>query len=388
MLTDQGIARSERHHWHEWVLGPRFIDLPIRVVALIDLVSSVFPDTMESTDPLYLFFHFAAPLLAVVATYFPLAAGLTAAGLFCLHLNVSPEDLDAFQGTMVFCVAVLLTHLRWRSAIAITALAFGSSWLAMFVHAPVGFASSYGLVFYDWLRSAVLALTAAAVEVRFRRTIRQREEAARAHEREIRSQRLRFAADTHDTVSQGLARQSRMIALLANENLTEEKNTLLSELSFTNDETQEQIRNYLSQLHDVDHPHSGRPPHSRIRGLQTLRESLQRAAEAGGLRLTVRQEIPPEAVTDQSFEVLRLVARELTTNMIKHAAPGSECALDLAFDRPTNMFRFSSANPVRSSASPGVETPRSLAARARDLGGTCTVGVREDIYRIEVTIPR
>lgn len=343
---------------------------------------------MESDEPWYLFFHFAAPILTVMATYVPVTAGVVATVFFCVHLWMRPGDLDGFQATIAFSAAVLLTHLRWIPSLLLTAVTFGATWFAMRIHTPVDFASPYALLLYDWVRNSALALAAAAVETRFRKTMTQREEAARAHERALRSERLRFAVDTHDTVSQGLARQSRMIALLADTTRPDERNQILSELSFTNDETQEQIRSYLSSLHDTTDPQRERLTPGHGRSLQAMQESLQRAAEACGLHLRASQRIPPDALPVATLDALRLMARELTTNMIKHAPAKSACTLNLDFDSETRQFLLTSTNPMRSRDNASIEPPRSLAARARALGGTCVVTVDEGSYKVFVTIPR
>lgn len=371
----------------EWIVGPRFIDLPIRVIATIDLASAFAPETMESFAPPYLVLHFLAPLLGIAATVFPLTSGIVSAFLFLLQLAVYPEYLDGFQAPMAFSAAVLLTHLRWRSSLFLTAVTFASTWAATVSNAPIEFATPYEILLYEWGRNSVLALAAAALEFRFHQSVEERESSARAHEREIQSERVRFAADAHDTVSQGLARQSRLIALLAGNNCAATRNEIQSELSFTNDETQEQIRSYLSNLQRNDASPDERPAFDPTQAVFAMCESLQRASEAGGIELRLHQSIPPDSISVEAFEQVRLSARELTTNMIKHAAPEVPCRLDLELDQTTRVITLTSSNAVEEAPSAEVRPPRSLAVRAFNLGGSCSVRVQDHIYRVSVVFP-
>lgn len=369
------------------IVGPRLIDLPIRVIALIDLASAFSPSTMESADPPYIALHFMAPLLGIAATVFPLASGIASASLFAAQLASYPEYLDGFQASIAFSAAVLLTHLRWRASLFLTAIAFVTTWAATVTHAPVEFATPYEILLYEWARNSVLALAAAALEFRFRRLVTQREAAARDHERDIQSQRVGFAVDAHDTVSQGLARQSRLIALLAKTNGCISRKEILGELSFTNDETQEQVRSYLSRL---QHEGASPAPQSEFNlkhAVSALIETLHRAAEAGGLSLHIRQNIPPDSLPKGAFEQVQLAARELVTNMIKHSTVGAPCLLEMDIDRTAHAVTLVSSNSIENSPNDEFRTPRSLAIRAFDLGGSCEVAVKDCNYQVSLAFP-
>lgn len=367
------------------LIGPRFIDLPIRVLALLDVVAAFLPDSMESTEASYLAFHFLAPFLTIAATVMPFAAGLASAGLFFLHLSLRPDDIDPFQSTMLFSAAVLLTHLRWKRALLIAAVGFALSTVADLVGAPVGFAVPYDLLLFMWIQNSVLALAAASVEVRLKREVEHREEAARAHERQLASERVRFAVDTHDTVSQGLARQSMMIGMLRDAAGSQERSGVLAALSLANDDTQEQIRSYLDGLRLGDT--AGPSDVDLSRALLSMRESLQRAGEAGGLELRIDQRVPEGAIPEARFDDVSMTARELVTNMIKHAPMGSACALDLHVDAVTRTVHFASRNPFDGSEDDQVHAPRSLSVRAHRLHGTCSAWIVGGEYRVSVTLP-
>lgn len=369
------------------LMGPRFIDLPIRVLALLDLLAACVPDWMESTEASYLVFHFLAPLLTVAATTAPLASGMVSAGFFCLHLVLRPDDIDPFQSTVLFSAAVLLTHLHWRRALLVAAIGFSLTAVADALGAPAGFATPYDLLFFGWIQNSVLALAAASVEVRLRLEIERREEAAQVHERQLASERLRFAADTHDTVSQGLARQSMMIGMLRDAADPRERSSILGALSLANDDAQEQIRSYLERLRVGGGADASRANSDLSHAMRSMRESLQRAAEAGGLELQIDQRIPEGAIPSARFDDVRMTARELVTNMIKHAPMHSACTLAIHLEADTNTVQFVSRNPSTGVGDGDVPAPRSLSARAYGLQGSCTARVEGGEYVTKVTLP-
>lgn len=378
-----------------WLAGPRLTDPPIRVLAVIEAVAFLTPGSMESQEPLYLAFHCLCAALMAAAAFAPLGAGILAGLSFLAFLAAYPEYLDRFQLVIAFGAAVLLARRQWIPSLLLTASCFALTAFSDSI-APLH-AMPYGLLGYVWLRNSLIALAAAAVETRLRREIRLREQAARDHERaelrreqtrqehelELQRERIGFAVDAHDTVSHGLAQQSSIIRLLSATRDEREAKHLLSELALANFDVRRRLRAYLSRL---NHANTGTAPPSSDpdRELQDLADALRRAAEVGGIPLHVDLDLPSSVVQSPRFGDISQALRELTTNMVKHAADSGDCVLTARMDSESGDAMVDSLNRVDGTIA---EPPRSLALRAEALGGSCETRSGEGMYRVTVRLP-
>lgn len=365
-----------------WLIGPRFIDLPIRALALMNALTGLLPGAAESDEPLYLLFHYGSRLSFLVAAFFPFWAGPMSVALFLVFMALFPDFLNPFQEPLSFAAAVLLSRLRWITSLIWTAGVFGLSWIAYQWTPEV--AMPYHLLVYSWLMGSLLALTGALLERRIHREIELRTQAGREHERQLERERVGFAVNAHDTVSHGLATQAAMIRLLSAEKDQQSVRHLLSELSMANDDTQQQLRSFLAELRD-DHGELMRAAAEPEGELEQAAESLRRAAESGGIRLSLDLDLPPAALPPELLDDTRFVLRELVTNMVKHSTAPENCEVSARLetgDEPILVFR--SRNPSRRGRE---STPRSLSLRAEARGGVCEARHEGEYYVIEARLP-
>jgi len=375
-------ASSRGARFVRWLIGPRFIDLPIRALALINALTGLLPGAAESDEPLYLLFHFGSRALFLVAAFLPFWGGLLAVVLFIGFMTLFPDFLNPFQEPLQFSAAVLLSRLRWVISLSWTALAFGLSWLAYTVTPDV--AMPYELLVYGWLMGSLLALTGAFLEARIKREIELRAEAGREHERQLQRERIGFAVNTHDTVSHGLATQAAMIRLLSVEHDARAARHLLSELSMANDDTQRQLRSFLAELRD-DHGELRRAAAEPEGELQQAVDSLRRAAETGGIRLRIDADLPAAEISPELLDDARFVLRELVTNMVKHSTDSEGCELSARLETDdTRNLVFRSRNPADAAAA---VVPRSLSLRTESRGGSCLARLDGQNYCVEVRLP-
>lgn len=375
-------GRTRRERVLRWLAGPRFIDLPIRALAVFYALTAFLPSATESQDPLYLVFFYGARALYLVATFLPFSAGLAGMALLLVFMALFPEYLNPMQEPVEFAAAILLSQMRWVPWIVLLLAVIGQNVLAFVVTPMV--AMPYWLLGYTTLRNTLLALAGAAGERRLRREIALREQAARGHERQLQRERTGFAVDTHDTVSHGLATQAAMVRLLAAEKDEGERRQLLSELSLTNDEIQHQLRVFLAKLR-ADEGVLRSPAADAEEEFRRTGETLRRAAESGGIRLEMEIDLPPRSLPAAMLDQLAFIMRELVTNMVKHTSGSDGCRLSVGLSRDdSGVLLIESVNP---SDAAEATTPRSLSLRASALDGSCSASCRDGSYRVAVRLP-
>lgn len=361
------------------VFGPRIVDLPIRLLVMIVAVTGLLPGSFESDDPLYIVLSVIAMMSTVAATYIPT---ITAAVAVCLYLVFAfrfPELLNPYQQALLISSAILVSKFKWlRAALVIatllglTALAHGFTPLA---------ATSFNLLLLSVIAYSVLAIALGLFELRIRREIELRERGAREHERKLQSERIGFAIDTHDTVSHGLATQGALIRLLSREQDERERHRLLGEFAMINGDTQLQLRALLARLGDVQ---EGRVPTDRDPGqeLRQAAETLRSAAEVGGITLEVDLNFTGAQLAPATLDDVKLLMRELVTNMVKHSEGEGLCTLRGGV--ADGLLTLTSKNPA---SRVDAAIPRSLSTRSASLGGTCETRIEEGTFVVSLRIP-
>ena len=366
-----------------WLLGSRFVDPPIRGFALLLGLSTLLPSAAESSEPLYLVFHYASGLLIIASAFAPLASGAVAAALFVVFLMVFPEYLNPFSTALEFASGLLLVAFAWRWSLVMLGVLIGAGWLAR-TFAP-DTVMPLGMQLYSWAYIALLGAAACLVEMRIRREITARERNAREHERELQRMRLGVATDVHDTVSHGLATQLAIVRLLALEQDRGESQRMLGELAVRTESAQDELRALLSGLHGG----AGSGASALPVGAAELRSAVARlgeAAAAGGSRINAHYGELPEVLSQDALDDAVLVLRELVTNIIKHAAGSGEreLSVDTVTDARGSWLLLQSENPV---AQPVAQVPWSLSARVAQRGGVCEAETRSSRYRVRVLLP-
>lgn len=362
--------------------GPRFIDPPIRALALIFALSGLVPGAAESDEGGYLLFFATSLALFVVAAFRPLIAGFACIGLHLAFTLVYPIFLNPFDIPIEFAAAVLMAQWRWKTSLAVWAAAFGLTWLSHLLAPEV--AMPYNLVLFGVLQYSAIALAAAYAERRINREVVLRTDVARKHERQLIEERIGFAVEAHDTVAHGLATEASIMQLLAPHVQDSQGRRLLGELSLTNGEVQQELRSFLTDLGagEAAIPTTGSGAENELR--RTL-DSLRRAAELTGLDLDVRNTLAPGVLDSTRVREMRFILRELVTNMVKHASREGGCLLSVRLDPESERtLVMESSNPCGHSE-PGA--PLSLSLRADALGGSCEARREASTYRVTVSIP-
>lgn len=373
------VPGSRRGRVLRRVFGPRIVDLPIRLLVMIVVITGLMPGAFESTEPLYVGFSLSALVLMVASTYIPTATAVVAVPLYVTFALLFPQLLNPFLQAIVFSSAILMSKFQWVRSVVIAALLVVLN-LLMHEIAPEA-AISLDLTLFNWIAYSVLAVALGLFELRIRREIELRERGAREHERRLQSERIGFAIDTHDTVSHGLATQGALIRLLSREQDERERHRLLGEFAMINGDTQLQLRALLARLGDVQ---EGRVPTDRDPGqeLRQAADTLRSAAEVGGITLEVDlnftgSQLPPALLDD-----VKLLMRELVTNMVKHSEGAGVCTLRGGV--ADGLLTLTSSNPTSCAEA---ATPRSLSTRSAALGGTCETRIEAGTFVVSLRIP-
>lgn len=238
------------------------------------------------------------------------------------------------------------------------------------------------------MRNSLLALVAALVQVRLEKEISLREHAVRDHEKanqqhelQLQKERVQFAVDVHDTVSHGLARQSNIIRILSTSPSKRDRSHLLSELVLSNSDTHYQLRSLLIRLNEI-----GRGtviPPTADHELHSLKESLQRAAEAGQLQLQLNVDLPADVISSHQFNSVKQSLREMLTNMVRHTE-GPQVHLSASTNIKSRQVVLESRNPSNETES---KIPKSLAMRAEIVEGTITADLLGGEFLVRIQIP-
>lgn len=386
---DQGAgnrkARSTDGIWQRLrrlLLGRRFIDLPIRAIALLLVLTAFMPGATESDDPLYLTLFWGSQALILTATFFPGWSTIAGVTLYLVHLVLFPGYLNSFEESLYFSAAVLIAFGRWRAwgVLAITTL--GLAWISLLPQPDVAELLSLSGIALGF--GAALGLSAWGLERRIHTEVSHREQAAIAHEQETQRLRVQFAVDTHDTISHSLATQAAIVRVLSRETDNPQARAALSELAMVNEAAQQDLRTLLSRLRSLGEPDTPTTT-PRDEFTQTI-ESLVRAADAGGITVSADVSGLPDHVDIALAEQISFLARELVTNMVKHSSASTGCFLAVwaHADEPRAAVTIAASNPTDEST---VGLPRTLSARVKALGGNIITEQESGRFSIALKLP-
>lgn len=364
-----------------WLIGPQLVDLPIRVVAVIYVISNSSPRAYQSDEPGYVALHLLGQVCFVMAAFFPTIAGLSSVGLFVIFLVVYPEFINPLLEPITFAAAVLLAKIRWWLALLFGASAFCLTWLEH--QTQVAVPTHYSLVAFILATKFALALAGAYLSWHVENETKLRVEAARRNEELLQNERLAAITDIHDTLSHSHATQAAIMQVLAAESDAIERKRLFGELAIMNAEAQQQFRNLLTRLAERD---ENRPA---VEGsfeteVHRIAEHLRDAAATGGIHIRVHISKLPKVVASGLMDDIAFILRELVTNMIKHAEPG-ECELSVSYEHEAERPLLLTATNASSQAT--AFPPRTIHRRVSVYGGSCTVEQREGIYTVTLALP-
>jgi signal transduction histidine kinase len=377
--------------WH-FLRGPRFIDLPIRLLALIMGLTILVPGSFEITEPRYAGLLILAYGLIVLAAFLPLSIVIATTGLGIAFSMLYPDLENMFPEALILATAVLISRRRWIG------FALGTIGLAVYLGASTRL-GSYDVGFegftdlgYGWLTYSILGLCASFVEARIRSEIDRRERAAVDHQKSLDAMRARFTSDMHDTISHSLTTESAIIRTLAKEGDSETADRLLAELALVNAEATKRLRQLVTSLSKWEtEACTGDSATSRVRfraEAEQLSIAIEDGCAAGSVPLTTELSPLPTHATGTLSHHFRAVMLELATNVIRHSVPGTPATLAVEMrgergDRAELLCRSTNESPTALT-----QAPRSLSRRAKAVGGVCRVDA-DDRKRtvVEVALP-
>ncbi|WP_166973914.1 sensor histidine kinase [Brevibacterium atlanticum] len=372
--------------------GPRFIDLPIRLLALIMGLTILVPGSFEIAEPRYAAFLILAYGFIVLAAFLPLSIVIAATGLGMVFSQLYPDLENMYPEALILATAVLISRRRWigfaLGTVGLAAYLFASTQLGSY---DAGFEGLTDLG-YGWLTYALLGLSASFVEVRIRREIDRRERAAVDHQKTLDAMRARFTSDMHDTISHSLTTESAIIRTLAKETDSENAARLLAELSLVNAEATKRLRQLVTSLSTWEAEScTGDRRSSRIRfraEAEQLTTAIEDGCTAGSVPLTTSLSPLPAYSSSMLGHHFRAVMLELATNVIRHSTPATPASIEVEMrgedgDRAELVCRSINETPAALT-----QAPRSLTRRATAVGGRCRVATDEEERAVvEVALP-
>lgn len=367
------------------IRGPRFVDLPIRLLALIMGLTVLVPGSFEIDEPRYMALLVFAYGLIILAPFLPLATVFASTGLSLVFVAFYPDLENMFPEALIFATAVLLSHRRWIGAaiatVGLVSYLVTSTELGAYDGGIEGFID----LGFGWLTYSLIGLAAGLVELRIQREIIRRERAAVEHQKAVESMRARFTSDMHDTISNSLATESAIIRTMARETASPDSDRLLAELALVNAEATKRLRQLVVSLSSGETQDSRIPLHADVRQLATAIDS---GCSAGSVALSTHVGDLPKYSSSALGQNFRAILLELATNVIRYSTPGTPAALDVEM-RHGSVGRADLVCRSVNEAPAGLsQTPRSLSRRAAAVNGTCRVLSAEDNrVTVEVSLP-
>jgi signal transduction histidine kinase len=388
---DSSTASVPARVWR-FLRGPRFIDLPIRLLALIMGLTILVPGSFESTEPRYVAFLILAYCLIVLAAFLPLTIVIVTTGFGLIFSQLYPDLENMFPEALILATAVLISRRRWIGfgigTVALIGYLLFSTQLGSY---DAGF-EGFTYLGYGWVTYSLIGLSASFVEARIRREIARREHAAVDHQKTLDAMRTRFTSDMHDTISHSLTTESAIIRTLAAETDSAKSDRLLAELSLVNAEATKRLRQLVTSLSKWESEHcTGDSRTSRIRfrrEAEQLKTAIEDGCTAGSVPLSTQLSPLPTYASGLLGHHFRAVMLELATNVIRHSTPGTPASLEIEMrgedgDRAELICRSANESPTELT-----QVPRSLCSRATAVGGTCEVATDDEKRAVvEVALP-
>lgn len=386
MTSDsEGESRGAATRVWRFLRGPRFVDLPIRLLALIMGLTVLIPGSFELDEPRYAALLIGAYALFVFAPFLPLTTAIIATGMSLVFVVSYPDLENMFPEALIFATAVLLSHRRWIGA-AIATAGLGAYLLtATELGAYDGGVAGFIDLGFGWLTYSLIGAAAGFVELRIHREILRRERAAVDHQKTVESLRTQFTSDMHDTISNSLATESAIIRTMARVGSSPDSDRLLAELALVNAEATKRLRHLVSSLR------SGEPQDSRFRlqaEAKQLAAAIDSGCSAGSVPLSIQMDRLPKYASADLGRHFTAIVLELATNVIRYSPPGSPASLEVEM-RADSDERTELVCRSRNDAPAGLpQTPRSLDRRATAVNGTCRVlsGEGHSVI-VEVAVP-
>lgn len=393
-VRDKGGLRNEdeafairRSRFWRFLVGPRFIDAPIRLFLLINAIWSCMPSAFESNQTWYVVLHYAATVLFVVVGFFPVSAGMAGLVLGAVFLILFPNYISPFETVMEFSVGVLLTWFRWVPALLFLAANIVLNWVfsdafgETLMEKVTFFGYEYAVVF-------VVTLSAGALEQKVRREMRVREENVRSQERDMQALKIGLALDAHDSISHGLATEAAIIRMLVKNTRFEEQARELTQLALVNKDTEVQLQQLLSRLRAQELSEESETVPFAL-AVRSAVESMKDAVRTCGFALETEYHNLPVTADLGAFKETQFLLRELIANMVKHGDVQGACWLRIEGQSIEGgiLLGVNAGNQVDAPLEGGVNvTPRTLKSRVERLGGSFETLRNDEIFEARMQI--
>lgn len=318
--------------------------------------------------------------VAMVSGRRPLAAALTQVGVFALILAFLPTYVGmGFLGAFVVIFALFRLQVPYRWWMS--ALVWG---IGLCAFARVS--RSVGETLSSALLMLVLLLLSIGGAVVWRRMALAAEQARELSARRMSALRVALARDLHDTVAQTLS-HAAMRAYLASDDdsLSPQARQDLDAIAEECTNSARDLRQLLTALREFEGEtvETGDTPSDAAELEASIDRQRDRLLTAGldpDITLDLADLSPAQATT------LAKITVEAVSNMIKHAPPGSRCAIRLSSDELVATARYS--NPSRALTPPQPGTGLiGVHERAGLLGGTSEQTLCDGIWELRVTLP-
>lgn len=318
--------------------------------------------------------------VAMAAARRPLAAALTQVGVFALILAFLPTYVGmGFLGAFVVIFALFRLQVPYRWWMS--ALVWG---IGLCVFARVS--GSVGETLSSALLMLVLLLLSIGGAVVWRSMALAADQARELSARRMSALRVALARDLHDTVAQTLS-HAAMRAYLASDDdsLSPQARQDLDAIAEECTNSARDLRQLLTALREFEGEtvETGDTPSDAVEleaSIERQRERLLTAGLDPDIALDLADLSPAQATT------LAKITVEAVSNMIKHAPPGSRCAIRLSSDELVATARYS--NPSRALTPPQPGTGLiGVHERAGLLGGMSEQTLSDGIWELRVTLP-
>ena len=337
----------------------------------------------DSTEPLGVALEVALCLAAGFSGRWPIGGGIAAGLLLSGMALVGPLEDSRFS-TMILPLVLLTLASRgaWRATVLFAA------W-----YLPVlGFIESAGMpgttAFWTGVGAWTFIFGLATVAGWFLdRQSRAQRRLSRHHEQALRAQRRAIARDLHDTVAQAMTAmviraESRKIA-------TDADPTAADDLEYIAVMGRQGLRDLQSMLAAMrsDEQEAPAPVALRQETFNEVLEAQTSALTRAGFTVRTLIQTPVDALPESIRYTLNCVVSEAATNILRHARPGSHCAIMVA-DSPSEL-EIVVSNEI-GGKSP-VPTNRlgliGLTERVHTLNGSIETQLHESTWVLQVALP-
>lgn len=319
---------------------------------------------------------------AGLSSRFPRIAAIISGAALSVYLFLPPEHVGV-AGLAVFIniFASYRLGLQWR--IPITVLLTAIAYFALVQHA---FDTDRDFKAPALAVLLLLLTVAVAVGHGWHQSNRRLAVERVGAEERVSTLRVSLARDLHDTVAQTLshaAMRAHMASMHpdATPELAAELELIAADCSSSSQDLRQLLRS-LREHDQGDGPVGG--PLADAESLRAVLDDQAGRLRSKGFFPVVTFNI--SLISAARATTLSKIALEATSNMIKHAPPGSECHLEITENEHNIVAEFRNPIAGRSVGREGLGVI-GIEERVSLLGGRCTVERTGGVWHLRVTIP-